>query len=235
MPIRVDGLLKVIHSATGSRPRMPHYGYMVLEAVGRPILAAIAIEEVFKSCRQDIIGGYYYCDHGRPETQLLSNVIASLIGQFARQSEKCFDLLKTHYEDYFSDDKFRMPSEAILEDLFIQMSTLVEDVSIIIDGLDESAHDSGNLAQIFASLLSKGKRNIRVLLISRHLHEVRQHLDEFFHLEVAAQPEDLKLYILARLRTPTSVWTAKIKTNEEKELVLARLLDEAHGRSVEQL
>lgn len=112
----------------------------VAAGAGKTILTSAVIEEakVLVERKPRCALAYYYCEYRLPDTQILSNILGSLIRQICARSDEAFEELDIFYSE--RNEKTRvpvLPTPKELEKLIRSLSTLFESVMIIIDGLDE--------------------------------------------------------------------------------------------------
>jgi hypothetical protein len=114
-----------------------------------------------------------------------------------------------------------------------QMTSTFEDVSIIVDALDEC---DKNTTKVVASLVGLGSdmnSNTRTLFLSRSEHEIRQLLQGHYrHIEVAAASEDLRLYVASEIESRTKKVgreQLRVRSHELKQHIMETLVTRADG------
>jgi hypothetical protein len=175
-------------------------------------------------------------DYKDVEKQLPINIIGSLAVQLARQNEEAFILLQELYKTCCVEDQPpHSPQLSSLEETLYKMTTYFEDISIIIDGLDECGNNISAVVESITSLVAPDESNIRLLVLSRDLYEIRGLLlssQNFSHLDIAARSEDLKLYVAAEIDIRLKRFgrnQLRIKSPELKAHILETLVDRADG------
>ena len=186
---------------------------------GKTILTSAIIEEAKILVEQNpkCALAYYYCEYRLPETQLLSNILGSLIRQICATSDEVFEELDLFYSDRNEKAKHPvLPTAEELDKLLRRLSTSFESVMIIVDGLDEIS-DSDELSKVLStlsSLRSPADGSIKVIYTSRDEIDIKRHFSEFETISIAARGKDLELFVAAvvegrirnrllRLRDPT--------------------------------
>ncbi|PMD42182.1 hypothetical protein L207DRAFT_424605 [Hyaloscypha variabilis F] len=207
-----------------------------IPGAGKTVLAASLIEEAVNESSSARAVAYFYCDYKDVEKQFPVNIMGSLAVQLARQNEEAFILLQELYKTCSVEDQPPHPPRlSSLEETLYQMTTCFEDVSIIIDGLDECGNNVSTLVESITSLVSPDESNTRLLVLSRDLYEIRGLLlssQNFSHLDIAAQSEDLKLYVAAEIDARLKRFgknQLRIKSPELKAHILETLVDRADG------
>ena len=114
-----------------------------------------------------------------------------------------------------------------------QLASKFQDVSIIVDGLDECGSSTSDVITSLTSLCSNAGSNIRSLFLSRDEYEIRELLSEaFFHVNIAAQSEDLKLYVAAQIDSRERLvgrGQLRIRSKDLKQHIITKLVDGAQG------
>ncbi len=115
------------------------------------------------------------------------------------------------------------------------MASSFHDVSIIVDGLDECGESTTKVIESLVSLGSDVSSNTRTLFLSRAEHEIREILQERYnynHIEIAANSEDLRLYVAAEIKSrmrKTGREQLRIKSPELKKHIMEALVQRADG------
>lgn len=207
-----------------------------IPGAGKTVLAASLIEEAAKESSPARAVVYFYCDYKDAEKQNPENVMSSLASQLARQHEDAFKLLHELYKTCCPTDSLhRQPSLSELESSILYMSACFEDVTIVIDGLDECGDHIHAVASSLMTLTASDTSNIRLLILSRDLYEIRETLvasQSFTHLEIAARSEDLELYVAAEINArmkSSGRGKLRIRNPELKAHILETLVDRADG------
>jgi hypothetical protein len=205
-----------------------------IPGAGKTLLAASVIEETMNQSSPKRAVAYFYCDYRDVEKQNPVNILGSLGAQLARQNEDAFSLLHELYKIVFPEDK--LPNHLEVSPLIqtvCAMAATFEDVSIIVDGLDECDKHISTVAESLVNLAGDPNSNIRLLILSREIPEIRGFLNEqYSHLEVAAQSEDLKLYVAAEIETRQRRYgrgQLRIRSPELKDHIMKTLVVQARG------
>lgn len=175
-----------------------------IPGAGKTVIAASVIEEAMKKSSQARAVAYFYCDYKDAEKQSPINILGSLASQLARQNEDAFSMLEELHRDYHPKNKTSgtmAPEPQALASKIRDMAFCFEEVSIIVDGLDECGRThTSEVVKFHVGLASEQGSNTRTLFLSRDKPEIRAFLEEeYLHMEIAAHSEDLRLYVAATL------------------------------------
>ena len=203
---------------------------------GKTVIAASIIEETMRNSSEDRAVAYFYCDYKDVEKINPINILGSLASQLARQNEDAFSKLEKLYHECHLDKVFgtATPEIEILAGKICEMATCFEDVSIIVDGLDECGRiHTSKVVQLLAGLASDNTSNTRTLFLSRDEPEIRALLQgEYTQLEIAAHSEDLRLYVAAEMEArqhKVGREQLRIKSSGLKEDIMKTLIERADG------
>ncbi|TVY36887.1 Vegetative incompatibility protein [Lachnellula occidentalis] len=169
-----------------------------IPGAGKTVLAACVVEEVMKESSSTRAVAYFYCDYKDSSI----NIFSSIATQLARQNETAFAHLQKLYEKCHPKD-----SGTILLEIsaLVAMTFCFEDVSIVVDGLDECGTSTIDVIISLASLATNSDSNV-------HEYDIRELLQqEFGHIKIAVHKEDLELYVAAEI---DSSWEGTITDSE---------------------
>jgi hypothetical protein len=120
----------------------------------------------------------------------------------------------------------------IVKCVSLQASTF-QDVSIIVDGLDECGSSTSDVIISLTSLCSNAGSNFRSLFLSRDEFEIRELLQEQYNIvEISAHKEDLELYVAAEIESrqrKLGRGQLRIRSPELKDHIIKTLVDCAEG------
>lgn len=205
-----------------------------IPGAGKTILAAFIIEETMKesSCTRAV--AYFYCDYKDGNTQDPINIISSLAVQLGRQNEDAFNHLQRLYDSCHPESRSPSPPDlhTLLEKL-VNITSCFDDVTFIIDGLDECGDKVYDVAKSLTNVVSKDQSNVRMLFLSRDEYEIRVQLEkEYTQLQIAAHTEDLELYVASEIESRQSKkgrQQLRIRSVELKQHIIRTLIDGAAG------
>lgn len=112
------------------------------------------------------------------------------------------------------------------------MTTSFDDTMVIVDALDECG-TSTQIQRITALLASlnddEGTNTVKTLFLSRDEPDIRDVLDEYGQVSIAASTTDLRLYVGAEIKNRTRNKILRIKDSSLIEQIMERLVDGADG------
>jgi len=205
-----------------------------IPGAGKTVLAACVIEEALKESKKSHAVAYFYCDYKDISTQDPFRILGSIAAQLARQDEEAFIHLEELFNSIHSEDGgHRNLETSELVKVVVQQTSTFEDVSIIVDGLDECGSRAAEVVSSLLHLCSDTDSNVRAIFLSRDEYEIRELLSEtFFHVNIAAQSEDLKLYVAAQIDSRERLVgrdQLRIRSKDLKQHIITTLVDGAQG------
>lgn len=207
-----------------------------IPGAGKTILSGLIIEERQKTAGPKDAVVYFYCDYKDSNTQNSLNILSSITTQIAMRDEACFSLLSSYYDQLNTRDQMaRSPKASELIDLIHEMVAYLEDVTIIVDGLDECGDESGNVAEMLHDVASAPQNAISMAILSRDEIVIREVLGvpSYHHIEVTAHTEDIEHYV----RTEIEERRRRLRTRSEdlKEEIVQKLVSKAQGMYVKRM
>jgi hypothetical protein len=171
---------------------------------------------------------FFFCDYKKPETQLGSTILGSLVKQLALQNENALFDLETFHEAHNvkgQPPKHFAPNE--LCGLLRNMASHFKHTMILIDGLDEIETKRVETLEMLCGLTSDN--NVKTLFASRDEVDIRSRLAQYETISIAAQSGDLRLYVVAEIETRTAQNQLGIRDPELKEHIMKTLITGAEG------
>ena len=205
-----------------------------IPGAGKTILAGLAIEKTRKSTQGSAINhaiAYFYCDYKDAQTQQPQKILGTIAAQIAAQSADAFKILRDLYETQHTSAQIRDPkSNASMIKLIKDLCGVFDDVSIIVDGLDECGSNVIDLTKHLRSLNNEDGSNIRILLFSRDEQEIRTLVEvEFEQVDIVAQSSDLRRYVAAEVQRRTEDGRLEFNNPALKEKIMDSLVAKASG------
>lgn len=181
---------------------------------------------------------FYYCEYKKKETQILSNVVGSLIKQICVGSEKAFQELESLYARYHEKGKSSIPPST--GDLIMTLKCIsrrLDCVMLIVDGLDECPllEERRALLELFSTLHHPDQGNIKAIYASRDEIDIREQftdLNQFQTISIAARGTDLELFVAAEIELRISNKSLRLKDSSLKEYIVERIVTKANGMFV---
>ena len=206
-----------------------------IPGAGKTILASAAIQESLQTYASsgDNAVAYFYCDYKSADTQQISNILGSLAQEIARQSEGSYERLEAFLKKHKIDSRNNLSNQYALElmGLVLDMSKDFDSLNVLVDGLDECGDQAEVVTSRLASLNHQAS-NIRVFLSSRDLPQIREKLENFEKVSIAARNSDLKLYVGAQIEErlqKTSIKRLRLKDLSLKGQIMDKLVEGAQG------
>lgn len=201
-----------------------------IPGAGKTVLSGLIIEECQKIASPKDAVVYFYCDYKDSHTHQSLNILSSITAQIAMKDEACFSLLSSYYDQINTRDQIaRSPKASELVDLIHEMASYLEDLTIIVDGLDECGDESGVVAEILHNVASAAQKNISMVVLSRDEISIREVLgvSSYHHIEVTAHTEDIEHYV----RTEIEERRRRLRNRSEdlKEEIVQKLVSKAQG------
>lgn len=175
---------------------------------------------------------FFYCDCKDERSQNTVNLLATLVAQISLHNENCFLALKDYYDELHSKDQMpRQPRVKGLMKLLQSMSSGFQDVRIIVDGLDECGDNTTDVGKALMEVMSTSNSKISLALLSRDISEIRDIFGAPVceHIEIAAQTEDVALYVREEIEKRQRNGRFRVKSNDLRDLIVQRLVSKAQG------
>lgn len=204
-----------------------------IPGAGKTVLASSVIEEALRTVSPSIAIAYFYCDYKDKAKQDLVNILSSLAEQFAKQDEESFAKLRDFYEIHNPEHQldFKYDSELLL-DLVHTITSLLDCTMIIVDGLDECGTNTPQVVDALITLNELEDTTVKTIFLSRDEIEIRERLERYTKVSIAASSSDLRLYVGAEIDIRTRKKRLRIKDQSLKEHILERLVEGAEGMYV---
>jgi hypothetical protein len=213
---------------------------------GKTVLSSTIIEHLGNVATPDQVLLYFYFDFSDTNKQTLGNMLRSLVNQLYQRQPKTRallndlreilekDYLEEDYpeEDYLEED-YQKLSEQILRDILLLMLSKVDDVSIILDALDESSTITDLLAWL-RSVLETQSIACRILVTARRQKDIESVLQHWMRPEDSINihhggiQEDIRAYIHHMVRNSEELerWQGLPEVQDKIE---TRLMEKSDG------
>ncbi|MCJ1388912.1 hypothetical protein MMC18_001763 [Xylographa bjoerkii] len=158
-------------------------------------------------------------------------VLGSLIMQLALQNESAFQEVRNYYTECRLHGRLSNQTNATaLAELLQSISRKFEEVTIVIDGLDECGSviedppiSRPQFVSIMSTLHDSALGTIRILIMSRSEADIRTGLSDFPSISIAAKSQDLELYVHAKASS------LSIRDKELRAEIIQTLINRADG------
>ena len=211
-----------------SRARLWYYG---IPGAGKTVLASSVIQEALERTSPNIAVAFFYCDYKNVATQDPRNILGSLACQLALQDEQSYVKLQAFYTKHNPPDRPYIGFDHDeLRDLLVEMASNFNEVMIIVDALDECGTQTKRVTRLLSSLDgSNDIDNIKTLFFSRDEQEIREILEGYDPVSIAAKSSDLRLFVGAEIELRIRNKDLRIKDSSLKEDIMKRLVEGAEG------
>jgi hypothetical protein len=201
-----------------------------IAGAGKTILVSLIVRHALENLDEGDAVAYFYCDYKDSETQKPVNMLGSLARQLASQDEQAFAKAKALYAQHHPEGKpTSQASPEELRDLILDISRVLENTLIAVDGLDECV-DTRLVVDFLRSLSGSAETNTKLLFASRGEHPIRERLQhDYVVISIAARSEDLKRYVLAEVQARMDQGRLRIRQTSLKEYIVERLVEKAAG------
>jgi len=211
----------------GSNAKLWIYG---IPGAGKTILSALAVQEALANTSKARAVVFYYCSHQNHQSRFLSGILSCFIGQLARQNQECLAMVQAKFEPYkHMETTPWIDNDSDLTILLESMLLCFNEVSIIIDGVDE-CHDPSTVSETLSRLCESP--TVRLLISSREEHHIKCFLEDFQWISIAAESQDLRLYVPAEIETRQKKQKLRIRNPDLKDEMIEKLVNGAHGMYV---
>ena len=236
--------LKLRHEGTGlwllKEPRFAewlrnydsHIWLYGIPGAGKTVLASLVIEQVLQHCNPSEAIAYFYCDYKDAAKQDPCNILASLASQIAVQHEKAYHILEQEHKTVRpGTNNVEHLKPDVLSRLLSSQLALFDYTTIIIDGLDECGDNTANVLDHLVLLAQEHKLSLRLAILSRDEHIIRQRLTEMDcqSISIAATSTDIRLYAASEIEQRVRSARLLVENASTKERILQGLIDKAQG------
>lgn len=202
-----------------------------IPGAGKTVLASSVIQEALGRSSASTAVAFFYCDYKNATTQDPRNILGSLACQIAVQDEQSFGKLQALYTKHNPSDR---PSVGVdleeLRDLLVEMASSFDDAMIVVDALDECGTQSSFVTRLLSSLNNSGEAsNIKTLFLSRDEQDIRETLEDYGQMPIAARSSDLKIFVGAEIECRIRNKDLRIKDQSLKQEIMERLVEGADG------
>ena len=203
-----------------------------IPGAGKTVLASSVIQEALVASDPCVAVAFFYCDYKNAATQDPLNILGSLARQLARQNGDAFEKLQRLYRKHYTDNN-KMTTEyepEELRDLIVDMASTFDSTLLLVDALDECGNNTSFVVELLASLNTNGNiSDVKTLFLSRDEQNIRDWLNGYCEISIAATSSDLKLYVGAEIENRTRRNQLRLKDPSLKERIMERLISGAEG------
>jgi hypothetical protein len=195
-----------------------------IPGAGKTTLATLVVETMTTQKPKGL--AYFYGRHDDPASQHGPNILGSLLAQLAIQEQDAIEAVLEFYKKHNPKNKLATkPTEKELWEAIQSLTSIFEDITLIIDGLDEcgTRKNRAPLLEVLSAIPDTESSQIRILVFGRAESDIVQALQPYTSISIEAASTDLQLYVAARLRN------FKTKSETLKEEIMDTLSNHARG------
>ncbi|ETS79164.1 hypothetical protein PFICI_09017 [Pestalotiopsis fici W106-1] len=197
---------------------------------GKTVLAAAVIQEALARGSLQHGVAFFFCDYKNEDTWKPLSVLGAIVSQLARQKDEAFDMLKAYFDTLHPERGLEKAAD--LEELRLtiaKMAELFDQVTVIIDGLDECGDQTDDVVDSIAET-AENSHQITIALFSRDEINIRLRLeDEFKHIPIAATTGDIDLFVGAEIQQRVQAGRFGTLSTALKDEIRERLVEGANG------
>ena len=199
-----------------------------IPGAGKTILSALAISKIAESVSPTHGVVFYYCSHRDKQSRTLTGILRCLAGQLARQNKTCMSLLEGQVELHeHTSAQTWMRNDDQLDIMLRKMIRQFSSLSLVMDGVDE-CHEPTVVTDTLATLASENP-GVRIVIFSRKEAEMEPFLESYTQISIAAESEDLRLYVPAQIEARSRLRKLRIKDPNVKDEIMETLVNGADG------
>lgn len=204
--------------------------YNSCPGAGKTILCGTVVEDVLQKQSASTAVAFFFCNYNSTQSQEPVNVLGALAVQLAKQANAAFDVLESYYEQLHPENGIgRPPDTDGMIDVARVMIEEYDKVYLVIDGLDECGSRAVEVIQSLQQVQAAGDNQVAMALFSRNEPDIMDELADSTRIEIAAQTEDLELYVLSEMETRKNFRSLAVKNPELHKHILKTLIEGANG------
>jgi hypothetical protein len=139
---------------------------------------------------------FIYCNYKEQTLQTVTHLIASLLKQLVQDCSVISDNVKSFYRSHQNRGTYPTLNDFI-KALAAEVKTYAK-VFIVVDALDECTESNGSRIKLLKALRSLAGP-VNLMVTSRDLPSIEQHLPEAQHLHIRATDDDVAKYVQSQL------------------------------------
>ncbi|OAA56586.1 Ankyrin repeat-containing domain protein [Niveomyces insectorum RCEF 264] len=163
---------------------------------GKTVLCSAVVQDVLQRSNAATAVAFFFCDYKVPKSRLPMEVLGSLAVQLALQKPAAFTILEDYYNDLHPPNGLAKPPRlARMVDVAQRQAAQFDKAFLVVDALDECGSNTVHITEALKELPEKAA-NVSLAVLSRDEEHIRNILGDDFHsIPIAAQEEDLTLYL----------------------------------------
>ncbi|KAJ5538442.1 hypothetical protein N7494_007921 [Penicillium frequentans] len=192
---------------------------------GKTTLFAQCVDELISMASQDstLSFAYFYCTMSNSASQVLVNVLGSLVAQLSGKDASILDNIRPIYNDVPKSQAHKRTIDiAVLEDAIIKHASGKTRVVVLVDAINES-HDTRHIELSFLRLANLAP-NIRIVVTTTSTMVARRYVD-MLNISAEMMSGDIKAYINHRLESDKALLDRKPEFKAEIQRTLSKNAD----------
>lgn len=196
---------------------------------GKTILCSTAIEHLKLEVDRTVL--YFYFAFNDQRTRSKGSLLRSLIMQLSRYDERAMEKLVEQKKD-------EQPSDKKLGEIFMSMATLLEQITIVLDGIDEldgKSEERRNVLQWVKDTIETKTADIRILASSRNERDIATKLEGIsppFEFTAGTVEDDIKAFVHKHIHDESSHLRRWRNHPDVQKMIEDTLTEKANGMSV---
>ncbi|KAF4472043.1 Ankyrin repeat [Fusarium albosuccineum] len=199
---------------------------------GKTVIAGAIIQAAIMRSRaeSDVAVAFSFCDYKQKSTLKPVKILGSIASQLAIQRDDTFELLQSYYDELHPARALNRPADPNeLVGIITSMCDLLQQVIIVVDGLDECGDGISNVLEMLSDLTSY-TTSTSIALLSRNDFEIRQVFgDEFKQIPIEAHTKDLDIYVRAEMERRIRAKRLHLQNLRIRDEIHNELVSRANG------
>ncbi|KAF5005359.1 hypothetical protein FDECE_8171 [Fusarium decemcellulare] len=199
---------------------------------GKTVIAGAIIQAAIMRSRteSDVVVAFFFCDYKQESTLTPVNILGSIASQLAIQRDDTFELLQVYYNELHPARTLNKPADPNeLVAIIASMCELLQQVIIVVDGLDECGDGIGDVLEILSDLAGY-TGTTSIALLSRNDFEIKQVLeDNFNQIPIEAHTDDVDIYVRAEMERRIRAKQLDLQNLRIKDEIHHELVSRANG------
>lgn len=201
-----------------------------IPGAGKTVLAGSIVEAALSRGAKDVAVAFFFCDYKEERTPLPVNILSALAYQIAIQREEAYVMLEQYYKDLNPEIGLpRNPTIHGLQHTIRHMTSLFQQVYIVVDGIDECGDSTEDVLDTLCDVAGHVD-NIFMALLSRDEHHIRERLEyEYTGLQIEAHTVDIMEFVTSEIEDRIRKRRLRIDDLQLKGDIVEGLVNDAKG------
>lgn len=197
-----------------------------IPGAGKTIMSASVIDNLYSRFQDDQTIGiaYIYFNYRQHESQIVDDLLASLLKQLAQRKPSLPESVKSIYDSY-QESRIKPSFEKISITLHSVVATYSR-VFIVIDALDECCTSDNTLTRFLEQIFQlRDEAPTNIFATSRPSTEISSYFSKGLCRTISAIDEDITNYLNAKI----SLQKYEIMDNEMQDMIVGGVLEASDG------